>query len=159
MYLLHLTSWIINPLGLLRLCGTMVTALFQMWSCLLDSGLHPGIFSSAPKNLLHTSGAPFMWNFSLFGLCDVTRRCGLSSVWIFTSTCQWHRSVLCFPAFHPQGAVCLSDLCSWVGSNFLWLCVVPEDGNASEMEAISCLSSQRWGRILATWPFEVWTQR
>lgn len=150
MYLLHLTSWIRNPLGLLRLCGTVVTALFQMWSCLLAS------FKFASRNI-------FIYSKEHFAYLRCTFYVGLFFTWtarmmlpgdldcyhgvnFHMSTCQWHRAVLCFPAFHPRGAVCLSDVCSWASSNFLCLCMVPENGNASEMEAISYHSSQCWGR-------------
>lgn len=164
MYLLHLTSWIRNPLGLLRLCGTVVTALFQMWSCLLAS------IRFASRNIFFCSKEPFAYLRCTFyvGLFFIwTARMMLPGdldcyhgVNFHMSTCQWHRAVLCFPAFHPRGAVCLSDVCSWASSNFLWLCMCRKmEMLLKWKQLVTTALSAGEGRILATWPFEVWTQK
>ena len=126
-------------------------------ACSPPLGLCPGIFSSAPKNLLHTSGAPFMWDFSL---SELPGWCYQETWIVIMSTCQWHRAVLCFPAFHPRGAVCLSDVCSWASSNFLWLCMCRKmEMLLKWKQLVTTALSAGEGRILATWPFEVWTQK
>lgn len=64
--------------------------LLGCWCCVAQwllpfSKCGPACWTQACIHLLRASGAPFMWNFSLFGLCDATRRSGLSPVWIFMS--------------------------------------------------------------------------
>lgn len=148
MYLLHLTSWIRNPLGLLRLCGTVVTALFQMWSCLLAS------VRFVSRNIFICSKEPFAYLRCTFyvGLylnCqdDATRRPGLLS-WCELSRVNMSVTQSCtLLSSLPSPRCCLPLRCLQLGEQQFSLAVyVPENGNASEMEAISYHSSQCWGR-------------
>lgn len=132
-------------------------------ACSPPLGLCPGIFSSAPKNLLHTSGAPFMWDFSLSELPGWCYQETWIVITVWTFTCQHVSDTELYFAFQPSIPEVLSASQMFAAGRAAIFCGCVWCRKMEMLlkwkQLVTTALSAGEGRILATWPFEVWTQK